>query len=129
MRYSIGLMLLAAAPVFAQQRQERSCPVFFIPNLGQVDGAVRFMVDTPELRAGFTSDSAILQLGHSTLRVRFAGANPAAAIEGGELRSERYDLWWIRPNCAPDSLPIRQFYNLAIQRYVSGLRAQIRLPR
>ena len=107
MRYSIGLMLLAAAPVFAQQRQERSCPVFFLPNLGQVDGAVRFMVDTPELRAGFTSDSAILQLGHSTLRVRFAGANPAAAIEGGELLSGRANfLVGDRPQDWKTDLPV-----------------------
>ena len=81
-------MLLAAALAFSQNL-ERSLPVFFIPNLGQVDGAVRFMVDAPELRAGFTADSAILQLGRSTLRIGFEGANPEATVEGGEALSGR----------------------------------------
>src|ERR1700679_3935701 len=82
MRYAISLMLLAAAVGFAQKQVEGSLPAFFIPNAGQTDPSVRFMVDTPELRAGFTAGSAIFQLDRLTLRVRFAGANAQPVIEG-----------------------------------------------
>jgi hypothetical protein len=87
MRYTIGFVLLAAAPVFAQQQQrqqsvERSLPAFFIPNAGQADPGIRYMVETPGLSAGFGPTSAVFQLGRTMLRVAFAGANPNAAIEG-----------------------------------------------
>ena len=89
MRYKIGLVLLAVAPAFAeaqaqrqQQRVERSLPAFFIPNAGQADPGIRYMVETPGLNAGFTATSAVFQLGQLTLRVEFAGANPHAIIDG-----------------------------------------------
>ena len=86
MRYTIGFVLLAAAPVFAQQQQqgERSLPVFFIPNAGQADPSLRYMVETPGLNAGFMPTSAVFHLDRLTLRVSFAGANPQTPIEGEE---------------------------------------------
>jgi hypothetical protein len=92
-RYRIGFVLLAVAPVFAQaqaqqqQRVERSLPAFFIPNAGQADPSIRYMVDTPGLIAGFTTTSAVLQLDRLTLRVEFVGANPHATIEGEDRLS------------------------------------------
>ncbi len=85
-RYILGFALLALAPAFAQkpQRAERSLPAFFIPNRGQADASVRYMVDTPGLSAGFTATSAMFQLDRMTLRVRFAGANSQAVIVGEE---------------------------------------------
>jgi beta-propeller repeat-containing protein len=86
MRSLMGLLLLAAAPGFAAQR-EGSLPVFFFPNAGETDPSIRFMAETPELHAGFRADSAVFQIqGGDTLFhtqvVRFAGANPHATIEG-----------------------------------------------
>ena len=120
MRYTISLVLLAAAPAFAQQRfgQQRfgpqrggedSLPAFFIPNLGQTDPSVRFMVDTPELRAGFTASSAIFQLDRFTLRVRFANANAHPVIEGVERLSAHANfLIGDRPQDWKANLPVYQ---------------------
>src|ERR1700733_3667433 len=91
MRYSIGVVLLAVAPAFAQphiaQQQQYvglSLPAFFIPNAGQADPSVRYMVQTPGLSAGFTPTEAVFQLDRLTLEVRFSGANPQTTIEGEE---------------------------------------------
>jgi hypothetical protein len=124
MRHTISLVLLAAAPVLAQQRLaqqglaqqdlaqpyvERSLPTFFIPNFGQTDPSVRFMVDTPELRAGFTAGSAIFQLDRLTLRVRFAGANAQAVIEGVKpLSAHANFLIGNRPRDWHTNLPLYQ---------------------
>ena len=105
MRYTISLVLLAAATGFSQEK--RSLPAFFIPNFGQTDASVRFVVDTPELRAGFTANSAIFQLDRLTLRVRFAGANAQAAIEGVKrLTAQANFLIGNRPNDWLTNLPV-----------------------
>src|SRR5277367_1043905 len=112
MRYAVGLVLLAAAPGFAQQERrqaERSLPAFFIPNAGQTDPSVRFLVDTPELRAGFTAGSAIFQLDRFTLGVRFTGANAEAAIEGvGALSASANFFIGDRPRDWKTNLPVYQ---------------------
>jgi Beta-propeller repeat len=102
-RHTIILVVLAAAPALAQ------IPAFFIPNLGQTDPAVLFMVDTPDLRAGFTANSAIFQLDQVALRVRFAGANPHAVVEAGEpLGGHANFLIGNRPQDWKTSLPVYQ---------------------
>ena len=84
MRLTISFLLLAVAPGFAifAANQERALPLFFIPNSGQADPALRYLVQTPELRAGFAVDSAVFQVHEIQIRVRFAGSNPRVAIEG-----------------------------------------------
>jgi hypothetical protein len=84
MWYSIRLVLLAAAPAFAQQQQYVGLPLpaFFIPNAGQANPNIRYMVQTPGLSAGFTSTEALFQLSQLTIEVRFKGANPQTTLEG-----------------------------------------------
>ena len=136
MRYTISFVLLAAATGFSQVstgpaglpepsgtrdqpaesgsvvrasslEEQRSLPAFFIPNFGQTDPSVRFMVNTPEVRAGFTAGSAIFQLDRLTLRVRFAGANAQAAIEGVErLTAQANFLIGNRPQDWLTNLPV-----------------------
>ncbi len=115
MRYTISLVLLAAAPAFSQQRfaqpqrGEGSLPAFFIPNLGQTDPSVRFMVDTPELRAGFTATAAIFQLDGFTLRAHFANANAHPVVEGVErLSAQANFLIGDRPQDWHTKLPVYQ---------------------
>jgi hypothetical protein len=83
MRLQSGLLLLIAASGLAGQT-ERSLPVFFYPNIGQTDSSIRYLVDTPELRARFASDTATFRVHGAEIRVRFAGSNPAVAIEAAE---------------------------------------------
>ena len=109
----IAFALLAAAPVFAQQQQtqrvERSLPVFFIPNAGQVDPSVLYIVDTPGLNAGFGSTGAVFQLGRLTLHIGFAGGNPHATIEGQErLKAAANFLIGNRPQEWHTNLPVYQ---------------------
>jgi hypothetical protein len=79
----IALLLLAGALGFAAQ-PEPSVPLFFIPNAGQTDASIRYMVQAPDLRAGFGRDSAIFQIQGTQVRVRFAGANRDAEIQGAD---------------------------------------------
>jgi hypothetical protein len=83
MRPAIGLLLLAVAPGFAAGA-ERSLPLFFFPNTGQVDPSIRYVVETPDLRAGFQTDGVLFQIHRMNLRVRFAGANARVAMEAQE---------------------------------------------
>ncbi len=79
----MGLLLLAAAPGFAAQR-DGSVPLFFFPNAGQTDPSIRFLAETPELRAGFRTGSVVFESGGHEIQLIFAGANPRATIEGAE---------------------------------------------
>jgi len=87
----LALLLLAIAPGFTAlaANQERSLPLFFIPNAGQADDALRYIVQTPELRAGFATDSAVFQIRGTELRVHFAAANPNVAIGGLDAMAAR----------------------------------------
>jgi hypothetical protein len=64
-------------------------PLAFMPNAGQFDPAVRFVVQTPDIRAAFLVDGAAFQAGESELRVRFVGASAQARIEGAGQLSGR----------------------------------------
>src|SRR5665213_1305286 len=91
MRLTISFLLLAVAPgsaIFAAN-QERALPLFFIPNSGQADPALRYLVQTPELRAGFAVDSAVFQVSETQSRVRLAGSIRRVAIGGLHAMSAR----------------------------------------
>lgn len=60
-------------------------PLVFVPNAGQFEAAVRFAVQTPDVRAVFLDDGPRFQVGESQVRVRFAGAAPARIAGEGAL--------------------------------------------
>ena len=72
-------LLLAAMPGFAVE-----LPPFFIPNTGQLDPAIRYFVQTPELRAAFSPDAATFQMHGQTIQVRFVGANADAEVQSAD---------------------------------------------
>ncbi|MGH9647581.1 MAG: hypothetical protein ACRD4E_12290, partial [Bryobacteraceae bacterium] len=61
---NLALLLLAVAPGFATfaANPEHSLPIFFLPNDGQTDPAIRYIAQTPELRVGFALDSAVYRI-------------------------------------------------------------------
>ena len=79
MRPTIALLLLTSIQVFAAN-QDRSLPIFFIPNSGQTDRTIRYIAQTPRLRAGFALDSVVFQIHGAQLRVRFAGKLTQASL-------------------------------------------------
>ena len=82
MRYTITLLLLATGFTTLAADSQRALPVFFLPNAGQTDPAIRYIVQTRGMTVGFAVDSAVFQTQETQFRVRFAGANPNVAIEG-----------------------------------------------
>lgn len=64
-------------------------PLVFIPNAGQTSPEILYMVQTPDVRAGFAKDGAVFQLAGAQLRMRFDGANPMVALEGAEAVAGR----------------------------------------
>ena len=68
-------------------------PSFFFPNTGQTDPAVQFIVQTPGLTARFRRDRAIFQAHQRQITVRFAGANPDAAIEGLDVLAAKINFF------------------------------------
>jgi hypothetical protein len=54
---------------------------FFIPNHGQVQSEVRYIIKAPALEAGFDLAAVHLNLRGATLRVGFAGANASPRLE------------------------------------------------
>ncbi len=77
----VSLLLSAAAPVFAAQFE---LPMFFFENTGQAESSVRYIAQTPELRAAFRPDSITFQTRGMHVQVRFTGANPRVKIAGAE---------------------------------------------
>jgi hypothetical protein len=73
------LLLLATAPEFAAE-----LPSFFVPNAGRMNPAIRFFIQTPDLRAGFSAGAATFQMHGQTLQVRFRGANSRVEVEGAD---------------------------------------------
>lgn len=57
-------------------------PTFFFENSGEFNSEIRFIVNTPELRAGFASDSVTFEVHGGRARLRFRGASPMVAVEG-----------------------------------------------
>jgi len=84
MRHTILLLLLATGFTTLAASPERSLPVFFLPNAGQTDPVLRYVVQTPELRAGFALDSAVFEIHGTQLHVHFAGANRDVDLQGSE---------------------------------------------
>jgi hypothetical protein len=85
MRTATSLALLAALGVSPAPAaiEPPSLPLFFVPNAGQAHPAVRFLVQTPGLRAGFTPNGVVFQAHGKRLSVRFPGSNPAPALPAG----------------------------------------------
>lgn len=64
-------------------------PLVFMPNAGQFEAAVRFVVQTPDVRAAFLDDGPRFQVGDAQLRMRFAGSDGASRIEGDGVLTGR----------------------------------------
>jgi hypothetical protein len=88
MRYIITLLLSTGFITLAADT-ERSLPIFFIPNAGQTDPALRYVAQTRNMFAGFAVDSAVFRIHENELRVHFAGANPSVAIQGLDAMAAR----------------------------------------
>lgn len=67
MAFVVGLVCLN--PAWATN----GLPVIFMPNEGQADERVRFLVETPEVRAAFIDDGMLLASNGAHLRMRFRG--------------------------------------------------------
>lgn len=62
--------------------ENAALPLAFIPNAGQVDPSIRFLVQAPEVRAAFSRDSADFQIAGIKMRLRFIDSNPDVDLEG-----------------------------------------------
>ena len=87
----LGLMnaALPAAPKEAaiqDIRDIRHIPVYFEPNRGQVDSAVKFVARTPGHTVFLTGSGAVLSTkGHAPIRMQFHGASERGEAEGVDL--------------------------------------------
>jgi hypothetical protein len=89
MRYLTTLLFLAAGFTTFAADTEHSLPIFFVPNSGQTNPLIRYIVQTREMSAGFALDSAIFQIHGTQLREHFASANPSVAIQGLDTMAAR----------------------------------------
>ena len=78
---AIRLLNLSISAGFAQN-DSKSIPLFFFRNPGIANSEISFIVETPELRAGFRKDSVAFQLPNARVSVRFAGASDAEPAPG-----------------------------------------------
>ncbi len=83
-RTLIGIIILASVSGLAQT-QDKSLPLFFFRNAGLTNSEIRFIVETPELRAGFRNNSVTFQTQGMHVQLQFAGASPNAHIEASDL--------------------------------------------
>jgi hypothetical protein len=77
----LAALVLAAAPGFSA---DTTLPLFFFPNTGQTDSSIQYIVQTPDLLAGFRADGASFQANGKQIRLRFLGAKPTVLIAGLE---------------------------------------------
>src|SRR5260370_35008049 len=77
----LAALVLAAAPGFSA---DTTLPLFFFPNTGQTDSSIQYIVQTPDLLAGFRPDGALFQANGQQIRLRFLGAKPDVSIAGLE---------------------------------------------
>src|SRR5579863_9260253 len=92
-RFVFALSCLTIVPGFSATK-EGLLPLFFVQNTGMADASVRYIVETSELRAAFTTDSATFRSHGEQIRVRFEGANRGAALEGVEPLAARANFFW-----------------------------------
>jgi len=82
-----GLLLVAAAPLFAAERSG-PLPAFFVPNVyrgvGNGEVSVAYFAKTPGITTAFAANEVTYRMSGAELRARFAGANPHATINAGE---------------------------------------------
>lgn len=80
MRYAFLLIVLAKLAA------GDGLPLVFLPNAGSFDASVRYIVQTPDVRAAFLDDGPAFQIGPAKLRMRFAGSRSGVRVTGaGEL--------------------------------------------
>src|SRR4051794_17224831 len=76
---------LLAAPKQTALKDIRHLPVYFEPNNGQVDPAVKFVARTPGHTVFLTENGAVLSpKGHAPIRMRFQGADRHQEGQGTE---------------------------------------------
>ena len=68
--------------------EQRPLPLFFVANRGQTQSAIHYLVETPELRAGFERDAVVFQVHGRQMRVRFRGSS--ARLVSGENQLPGY---------------------------------------
>ena len=73
--------------------REGSLPLFFVQNAGIAEASVRYVTQTSEMRAGFSSDSVMFRMHGEQTEVRFQGANRGTAIEGVDPLSARANFF------------------------------------
>jgi hypothetical protein len=82
MRYTITLLLLAAGFTTLAADTQHPLPIFFIPNAGQAEPAIRYLAQTRGLTVGFAPNSAVFRIQGTELRMHFAGENPSVDMQG-----------------------------------------------
>ena len=93
MRFTLATLVLAAVPGFSANQPDRALPLFFFPNTGQADSSVQYIVQTPDLSAGFRPGDAIFHVHGQQLGVRFLGANAGVSITGRELLAAKVNFF------------------------------------
>lgn len=107
MKHLCVLLVLAAVPGLAEW--DRQLPAFFIPNRGQMNPAVQYAADMPDLKAAFQADSVTFQSHGHTLRIRFPGADRGATLAGeGALEGRMNYLLGGQPERWKRDLPTYQ---------------------
>ncbi len=81
-------------------------PIVFIPNVGQFEARVRYVVETPGVRAAFLPDGVSYQAGGAELLVNFAGSSDEARLEGdGRLQGQANFIFGRDPAAWHTGLP------------------------
>lgn len=93
------LLLMIAVQSSVAAADGNSIPAFFFGNAGQVNSEIRFIVNTPELRAGFAKDSVTFQIHGNRTRLRFRGANSQVVLKAaGQMAGTVNFLLGSRPS-------------------------------
>ncbi len=113
------------------QKSGNSIPLFFFRNPGLANSEISFIVETPQLRAGFRKDSVVFQLPNMNAAVRFFGANPNVRIEAAEPQTGNVNFLigdrsqWSAGNATYRKITYRDLYP-GIDMNYSGDRARVK---
>ncbi len=127
MRHTFTLLLLMTGLTALAAETERSLPIFFLPNAGQTDPAIRYIAQTRGMTVAFAVDSAIFRIQGTDLRVHFAGANPSVSIQGLDAMPSRANFLigddpaaWHTGVPTYQSIVYRNLYRGIDMKYVTG---------
>jgi Beta-propeller repeat len=70
-----------------------SAELLFVPNEGQTEPAVQFMVKTPRLTAYFMRTEILFAVQGARVRFQLLGADPSAAIRGGKQMAAKANFF------------------------------------